>query len=99
MSVKEETREKTRIKIKEPKHYRVIMHNDDFTSMEFVVEVLVCIFTKKEMEAQQLMLMIHRNGRAIVGFYPYDIAVSKVRKATEKAREEGFPLRITIEEV
>lgn len=98
MSVQGETREKTRIKIREPKHYHVIMHNDDFTSMEFVVEILIDIFHKGEEEAVQLMLTVHKSGRATVGAYPYDIAVTKVQTATARAKEEGFPFRMTVEE-
>jgi len=99
MSVQGETREKTRIKLQEPKHYRVIMHNDDFTSMEFVVEILMDIFHKNEAEAERLMMMVHKGGKAAVGTYPYDIAVSKVQAATARARAEGFPFRMTMEEV
>lgn len=98
MSVQGETREKTRIQIREPKHYRVIMHNDDFTSMEFVVEILISIFHKEEEEAVQLMLAVHKSGRAAVGSYPYDLAVTKVQAATARAKEEGFPFRMTVEE-
>ncbi len=98
MSVQGETREKTRINIREPKHYRVIMHNDDFTSMEFVVEILMDIFHKSEAEAERLMLMVHESGKAAVGSYPYDLAVTKVQAAAAKAREEGFPFRMTVEE-
>ncbi len=98
MAVQGETREKTRIDIREPRHYRVIMHNDDFTSMEFVVEILMDIFHKEPMEAQRLMLTVHESGRAAVGSYPYDIAVTKVHQATARAREEGFPFRMTVEE-
>ena len=85
MAVQGETREKTRIDIREPRHYRVIMHNDDFTSMEFVVEILMDIFHKEPMEAQRLMLTVHESGRAAVGSYPYDIAVTKVHQATARA--------------
>ena len=98
MSVQGETREKTRIDIREPRHYRVIMHNDDFTSMEFVVEILMDIFHKDEPEAERLMLMVHERGRAAVGRYPYDIAVTKVQAALTRAKEEGFPFRMTVEE-
>lgn len=98
MSVQGETREKTRVNIREPKHYQVIMHNDDFTSMDFVVDILMCIFHKEEAEANRLMLMVHEKGRAAVGVYPYDIAVTKVQAATAKAREEGVPFRMTVEE-
>lgn len=98
MAVQGETREKTRINIREPKHYKVIMHNDDFTTMDFVVEILVDIFHKDILEAEQLMLMVHETGKAAVGSYPYDIAVSKVQAAKARAKEEGFPFRMTVEE-
>lgn len=98
MSLQGETREKTRINIQEPRHYLVIMHNDDFTSMEFVVEILIDIFHKDEVEAQRLMLMVHESGKAAVGSYPYDIAVTKVQTAETRAKEEGFPFRMTVEE-
>ena len=98
MAVQGETREKTRIDIREPKHYRVIMHNDDFTSMDFVVEILVDIFHKDDIEASRLMLMVHESGRAAVGSYPYDIAVTKVKVAQARAKEAGFPFRLTVEE-
>lgn len=98
MSIKGETREKTRIDIREPKRYQVIMHNDDFTSMEFVVEILMDIFHKNAMEAERLMLMVHESGKAAVGSYSYDIAVTKVQAATARAKEEGFPFRLTVEE-
>ena len=98
MPTQGETREKTRINIREPKRYRVIMHNDDFTSMEFVVEILMDIFHKDAMEAERLMLMVHESGKAAVGSYSYDIAVTKVQAATARAKEEGFPFRLTVEE-
>nr|WP_296488786.1 ATP-dependent Clp protease adaptor ClpS [uncultured Acetatifactor sp.] len=98
MAVQGETREKTRINVREPKHYQVIMHNDDFTSMEFVVEILIDIFRKKPAEAELLMLTVHESGRAAVGNYPYDIAATKVQAATARARQEGFPFRMTVEE-
>ena len=98
MAIQGETREKTRIDIREPKHYRVIMHNDDFTSMDFVVEILVDIFHKDEIEAERLMMMVHESGRAAVGSYPYDIAVTKVQTAQARAKEAGFPFRMTVEE-
>ena len=98
MSVQGETKEKTRINVREPKHYRVIMHNDDFTPMDFVVEILIDIFRKSFLEAERLMMMVHENGRAAVGSYSYDIAVTKVRAASSRAKEEGFPFRMTVEE-
>lgn len=98
MSLQGEIKEKTREKIREPKSYRVIMHNDDFTTMEFVVEILVDIFHKDTDEAERLMLMVHEIGKASVGSYPYDIAMTKVKAATDRAENEGFPFRMTVEE-
>ena len=97
MSVQGETREKTRVNIREPKQYQVIMHNDDFTSMDFVVEILMDIFHKNETEAERLMLLVHEVGKAVVGSYPYDIAVSRVQTAAARAKAEGFPFRMTLE--
>ena len=99
MAVQGETREKTKINIREPKHYRVIMHNDDFTSMDFVVEILTDIFRKAPPEAERLMLMVHESGRAAIGSYPYDMAVTKVNAATARAKSQGFPFRMTVEEI
>ncbi|MBO5573799.1 MAG: ATP-dependent Clp protease adaptor ClpS [Clostridium sp.] len=90
--------ERTRTAVKEPRQYAVIMHNDDFTSMEFVVEILVDIFRKDEASAHALMMQVHKSGSAAVGIYPYDIAATKVRIATARAKAEGFPFRMTVEE-
>lgn len=98
MAIKGATKERTRSKIEEPKRYRVIMHNDDFTTMEFVVEILMDIFRKSEAEAEQLMLFVHQNGKAIVGVYPYDIAKTKVAQSMARAKDAGFPFRVTMEE-
>ena len=98
MSLKGELREKTSDRTKEPKQYNVIMLNDDFTSMDFVVMILIDIFKKDSATAEQLMLKVHHNGRAVVAAYPYDIAISKVTKALARAREQGFPFRMTVEE-
>lgn len=98
MSVQGETREKTRINIREPRQYKVIMHNDDFTPMEFVVDILIDIFRKDLLEAERLMMTVHERGRASVGIYTYDMAVTKVQAASERARQEGYPFRMTVEE-
>lgn len=91
-------KEATRISLDEPKIYHVILHNDDFTTMEFVVKLLTTVFHKSEAAAEQLMLTVHRKGSAIVGTYSYDIAQSRVTMATDMAREAGFPLQITVEQ-
>lgn len=98
MSVKGAAKERTENRLKEPKQYNVIMINDDFTTMEFVVDVLVEVFHKDELTAQVLMMQVHKNGQAVVGKYPYDIAVTKVRIALDRAKEQGFPFRMTVEE-
>lgn len=91
------TRERQRTDLHEPKRYKVTIHNDDFTTMAFVVKVLVTVFFKSEAEAEALMLKVHQSDKAVVGIYTYDIAVSKVKKATSMAREAGYPLRLTYE--
>ena len=89
---------KERTNLKEPRRYKVIIYNDDFTTMEFVVTILVQVFLKSEAEAEALMLKVHHSDKAVVGIYSYDIAVSKVRKATAMARAQNFPLRLKVEE-
>ena len=90
-------KERQRTNLKEPRRYKVIIYNDDFTTMEFVVLVLKQVFFKSEEDANALMLKVHHSDKAVVGIYTYDIAVSKARKATAMAREQGFPLRLTVE--
>ena len=89
-------KEREDIKLKEPRRYKVIIHNDDFTTMDFVVKILVTIFYKSTLEAEALMLMVHKTQSAVVGIYSYDIAKSKINKATTMARNEGYPLRLTL---
>ena len=98
MSVKGEVKERTNIRLQEPPQYNVVMLNDDFTTMEFVVEVLVDVFHKDELTAQALMINVHKNGQAVVGKYPYDIAATKVDAALSRARDHGYPFRMTVEE-
>lgn len=95
---KQQTGVGTRTRVREPKKYKVIMHNDNFTTMEFVVDVLVTIFHKNQLEAERLMLDVHQKGRAVVGIYPYDMAKTRVSKALQRARAQGFPFRMTMEE-
>lgn len=90
-------KERQRFRLQEPKRYKVLFHNDDFTTMEFVVMILATVFHKTEVEAERIMLDVHRRGRGVAGIYTYDIAVTKVQKTTMLARESGFPLRLTIE--
>lgn len=98
MATQSAAKEKTGTMLKEPRRYNVIMINDDFTTMEFVVSVLVDIFHKDQVSAEAIMLHVHKNGKAVVGKYPYDIAASRVSAALARAKEEGFPFRMTVEE-
>jgi ATP-dependent Clp protease adaptor protein ClpS len=88
----------TQFKLKEPPMYNVIMHNDDVTTMDFVVYVLVKIFRKSEQDAETTMLKIHNEGSAIVGTYSQDIAQSKANYTMNLAKANNFPLKLTIEE-
>jgi ATP-dependent Clp protease adaptor protein ClpS len=92
------TLEKNNIKEKSPKKYKVLMYNDDFTTMEFVVAVLIEIFNKTIDEANYIMIEVHNKGIGIAGVYPFDIAISKLNKAQTLARKEGFPFKLTVEE-
>lgn len=89
------TKQRPKLHFQEPDQYSVIMHNDDFTTMEFVVKVLKTVFFKQEVEATTLMLTVHKKGQATVGTYPLDIAASKCQKAMLMAQEEGFPFKVT----
>ena len=86
-----------RVKTKKPVLYRVIMHNDDYTTQEFVVHVLQQFFRKDATEAHHLMLKVHMTGKAIVAVYTKDIAETKIEQVTDYAREHGHPLQLTME--
>lgn len=88
---------KHRVRIEEPQQYKVVFHNDNVTTMEFVTEVLRSVFNKPADEAVALMMRVHREGHAVVGVYSYDVAMTKTSMATTMARQEGFPLQITCE--
>ena len=87
-----------RVLIEEPRQYKVIFHNDDFTTMEFVTDVLRRVFNKPADEAVVLMMKVHREGQATVGVYSYDVAMTKASQTMSMARNEGFPLRVTCEQ-
>ena len=78
-----------------PPRFAVLMMNDDFTPMDFVVDILETIFFKSQAEAEAIMLKVHHEEKAVVGTYSYDIAKSKVEKAMEKARTQKYPLKLT----
>ncbi len=82
----------------EPKQYKVLLLNDDYTSMDFVVEVLMNIFHKNYQEAEKIMLDVHRSNKVLCCVYTYEIAETKVMQVSRLAREQGFPLKATMEE-
>jgi ATP-dependent Clp protease adaptor protein ClpS len=92
-----ELREKKRHKIKEPEEYRVILLNDDYTAMEFVVEILMIVFHKQQEDAVRIMLDVHQKGKGTVGVYPYDIAQTKANQVHALARQNDFPLKCIVE--
>ncbi len=98
MSTQGEVKQQIKSQVREPKRYRVIMHNDDYTPMDFVVQVLKEVFNKRQEEAVMLMMMVHKGGKAVVGTYSYDIALTKIRTVMALAEEEGYPFRLTVEE-
>ena len=91
--------DRTKEQVKPPALFKVLMHNDDYTTMEFVVDVLEEIFRKPATEAEKIMLTIHFQGVGYCGTFPHAIAETKVARARLKSRKAGFPLRCTIEEV
>ncbi len=92
------TKPKNKVNVKKPKHYKVVMYNDDYTTMEFVINVLVTVFNKKLIDAEKIMLDVHERGKGVAGIYSYDIAITKVSTAMSMAKEKGFPFKLTVEE-
>jgi ATP-dependent Clp protease adaptor protein ClpS len=86
-----------RPRTKTPRRYRVLLHNDDFTTMDFVVEILVRYFRRAATEATRIMLEVHLRGVGVAGVYTREIAESKIAQVTEVARDRGFPLLLTME--
>ena len=89
----------TALEIEEPIKYKVLLHNDDYTPMDFVVDILIGIFHKNFSEAEAVMMDIHKKDRAVCGIYTYEIAETKVYQVKELAKSSGFPLLATMEEV
>jgi ATP-dependent Clp protease adaptor protein ClpS len=90
--------EKQDQKVEEPDMYKVVLHNDDYTTKDFVVHVLRVIFHKPPIEATKIMLHVHKTGRGVVGVYTWDVAQSRAAKVHQMAREYEFPLKCTVEE-
>ncbi len=87
----------TREDVTEPSMYRVLLLNDDYTTMEFVVEILILVFSKSVEEATQIMLNVHRIGVGLCGVYTYEVAETKVETVHALAKERGFPLKCSME--
>ena len=91
-------KERVELQKKEPKLYKVLLLNDDYTTMEFVVHVLDSIFQKSPAEAYQIMMHVHVQGRGIAGVYPWEVAETKAEAVISEARGAGFPLKAVTEE-
>ena len=83
----------------EPTLYKVLLHNDDYTSMDFVIEILMNVFHKNLAQAEQIMIQVHKEGKGTCGIFTYEIAETKVHQVKTLAKSSGFPLLATIEEV
>jgi ATP-dependent Clp protease adaptor protein ClpS len=91
-------KEHVKVQKQEPTLYKVVLLNDDYTTMEFVMHVLEEVFQKSPAEAYRIMMHVHVNGRGIAGVYPWEVADTKVAAVTTMAREAGFPLKAVTEE-
>jgi len=97
-SVEEGTGLQQKTRVREPRLYRVVLHNDNYTTTDFVVKVIVAVFHKPAAEATRIMLDVHKKGAGVVGVYTFDIATTKVSQVHELARQSEFPLRASVEE-
>ena len=95
--LEEEVDSEIRDEVREPPMYRVLLHNDDYTTMDFVVEIIMLVFNKSPEEAVNIMLNIHRKGIGLCGVYTYEVSETKVEAVHAIAREQGFPLKCTME--
>ena len=95
--LEERTKSDTHVEVKEPPLYKVLLLNDNYTTMEFVVEVLRYVFNKTIEQATRIMLNVHQNGVGVCGIYPYEMAETKVNTVDALSRERGFPLKCTME--
>ena len=93
----EQVLERTRQEAKKPELFKVLLLNDDYTTMDFVVEVLETVFNKAPAEAYRIMMAVHTQGQGLCGVYPFEVAETKVGTVLDMARAQGFPLRATME--
>ena len=96
-NVKEKTTSKTERDLSEPSNYRVYLLNDDYTTMDFVIEILMSVFSKSVADASMIMLKVHREGVGLCGAYILEVAETKVATVHSLARENGFPLKCSME--
>jgi ATP-dependent Clp protease adaptor protein ClpS len=89
--------ERTRQETKKPELFKVLLLNDDYTTMEFVVEILEGVFHKQPAEAYRIMMAVHTQGKGLCGVYPHEVAETKVATVIDRAREQGFPLLAAME--
>ncbi|NBO38616.1 ATP-dependent Clp protease adapter ClpS [bacterium] len=85
-------------KLAKPPMYKVVLNNDDYTPMEFVIHVLQKFFRKNESEAVQIMLLVHKTGKGVAGVFPFSIAETKVKQVNDFSKQHGFPLLTTLEQ-
>jgi ATP-dependent Clp protease adaptor protein ClpS len=93
----EQTKDESGQRTDEPPMYKVLLYNDDFTPKSFVVDILVHLFHKSTAEATELMWRVHNGKKGVAGIYPRQIAETKIAAATALARENGFPLKMSME--
>ena len=94
-----QTHHDTELELDTPKQYNVFLLNDDYSPMDFVVDILISLFHKTYEEAEAITILVHQKGKGLCGTFSYEIAETKVMQVTQKARDKGFPLKATMEEV
>lgn len=92
-----EVLERTRQQVKKPEMFKVLLLNDDYTTMDFVIEILESVFHKQPAEAYRIMMAVHTQGKGLCGVYPHEVAETKVSSVVERARSSGFPLLAAME--
>jgi ATP-dependent Clp protease adaptor protein ClpS len=92
------TESRPKVRLRRPPRYKVLLHNDDYTTMEFVVWILQSVFHHDEATATGIMLHVHKNGIGVAGVYPHEVAETRARRVEELARAHEFPLRCSLEE-
>ena len=95
---RETVKERTRVQKQDPALYKVVLLNDDYTTMEFVINVLETIFDKSPAESYRIMMHVHVNGRGIAGVYPWEVAETKTEQVMSASRDAGYPLKAVTEE-